>query len=94
VLLFNFSDVDFTGTTRHLVVFFDKLANTNLPIKQSRKETELPSLFWKEYYCSLPFALRDLLLTCSCQIYTPDVLVVEQLEESIRGAGGFGSTGK
>jgi dUTP pyrophosphatase len=27
------------------------------------------------------------------QIYTPDVLVVEQLEESVRGAGGFGSTG-
>ena len=27
------------------------------------------------------------------QIYTPDVVVVEQLEESVRGAGGFGSTG-
>lgn len=27
------------------------------------------------------------------RIYTPDVEVVEKLEESIRGAGGFGSTG-
>lgn len=27
------------------------------------------------------------------QIYTPEVLVVDQLEETIRGAGGFGSTG-
>ncbi|EGE00156.1 deoxyuridine 5'-triphosphate nucleotidohydrolase [Trichophyton tonsurans CBS 112818] len=27
------------------------------------------------------------------RIYTPEVLVVEQLEESVRGAGGFGSTG-
>ena len=27
------------------------------------------------------------------QIYTPDVEVVEELEESVRGAGGFGSTG-
>ncbi|EME79025.1 uncharacterized protein MYCFIDRAFT_208655 [Pseudocercospora fijiensis CIRAD86] len=27
------------------------------------------------------------------RIYTPQVLVVEQLEETVRGAGGFGSTG-
>ena len=27
------------------------------------------------------------------QIYTPDVVVVDQLEETVRGAGGFGSTG-
>lgn len=27
------------------------------------------------------------------QIYTPDVMVVEELEESLRGSGGFGSTG-
>lgn len=27
------------------------------------------------------------------RIYTPDVLVVDQLEDSVRGAGGFGSTG-
>jgi dUTP pyrophosphatase len=27
------------------------------------------------------------------QIYTPEVAVVEELEESVRGAGGFGSTG-
>ena len=27
------------------------------------------------------------------RIYTPEVLVVEELKESIRGAGGFGSTG-
>ena len=27
------------------------------------------------------------------QIYTPDVAVVAELEESVRGAGGFGSTG-
>lgn len=27
------------------------------------------------------------------QIYTPEVVVVEELEESVRGAGGFGSTG-
>jgi len=29
----------------------------------------------------------------SLQIYTPEVTVVEELEESVRGAGGFGSTG-
>lgn len=29
---------------------------------------------------------------CS-QIYTPDVVVVEELEQTVRGAGGFGSTG-
>lgn len=27
------------------------------------------------------------------RIYTPDVLEVAELEESVRGAGGFGSTG-
>lgn len=27
------------------------------------------------------------------RIYTPDVVVVEKLETSVRGAGGFGSTG-
>ncbi|KAI5297586.1 Deoxyuridine 5'-triphosphate nucleotidohydrolase, partial [Ascosphaera atra] len=27
------------------------------------------------------------------KIYTPEVEVVEQLAESVRGAGGFGSTG-
>lgn len=27
------------------------------------------------------------------RIYTPEVAVVEELEESVRGAGGFGSTG-
>jgi dUTP pyrophosphatase len=27
------------------------------------------------------------------RIYTPDVVVVEKLEESVRGASGFGSTG-
>ncbi|PGH23254.1 deoxyuridine 5'-triphosphate nucleotidohydrolase [Polytolypa hystricis UAMH7299] len=27
------------------------------------------------------------------RIYTPEIVVVEQLEESVRGAGGFGSTG-
>ncbi|CRG92472.1 dUTP pyrophosphatase [Talaromyces islandicus] len=53
VLLFNFSDVDFT-------------------IKQGDR-------------------IAQLVLE---RIYTPDVLVVEQLEESVRGAGGFGSTGK
>jgi len=28
------------------------------------------------------------------RIYTPDILVVESLEESTRGAGGFGSSGR
>ena len=28
-----------------------------------------------------------------CQIWTPDVMVVDKLEETVRGAGGFGSTG-
>jgi len=27
------------------------------------------------------------------RIYTPDVLVVEKLSDTVRGAGGFGSTG-
>lgn len=27
------------------------------------------------------------------RIYTPEVMEVENLEESVRGAGGFGSTG-
>lgn len=27
------------------------------------------------------------------RIYTPEVVEVEDLEESVRGAGGFGSTG-
>jgi dUTP pyrophosphatase len=27
------------------------------------------------------------------RIYTPEVLVVEKLSETVRGAGGFGSTG-
>jgi len=52
VLLFNFSDVDFT-------------------VKQGDR-------------------IAQLVLE---RIYTPEVLVVEELEESIRGAGGFGSTG-
>ncbi|BDD54509.1 Deoxyuridine 5'-triphosphatenucleotidohydro lase [Monascus purpureus] len=52
VLLFNFSDVDFS-------------------IKQGDR-------------------IAQLVLE---RIYTPEVLVVDQLEETIRGAGGFGSTG-
>lgn len=32
-------------------------------------------------------------ITNDGQIYTPEVLVVEQLPDSVRGAGGFGSTG-
>jgi dUTP pyrophosphatase len=27
------------------------------------------------------------------RIYTPEVVEVKELEESVRGAGGFGSTG-
>jgi dUTP pyrophosphatase len=27
------------------------------------------------------------------RIYTPEIVEVENLEESVRGAGGFGSTG-
>lgn len=27
------------------------------------------------------------------RIYMPEILIVDELEESIRGAGGFGSTG-
>lgn len=27
------------------------------------------------------------------RIYTPDVVEVQELEDSVRGAGGFGSTG-
>ena len=37
--------------------------------------------------------LADCVLFWGLQIYTPEVAVVEELEESIRGAGGFGSTG-
>lgn len=33
------------------------------------------------------------MLNNDLQIYTPEVAVVEELEESVRGAGGFGSTG-
>ena len=29
----------------------------------------------------------------SRQIYTPEVAVVQELPQSVRGAGGFGSTG-
>jgi deoxyuridine 5'-triphosphate nucleotidohydrolase len=32
-------------------------------------------------------------ITNDGQIYTPEVLVVDQLPDSVRGAGGFGSTG-
>ncbi|EEH11214.1 dUTPase [Histoplasma capsulatum G186AR] len=52
VLLFNFSDVDFTVNEG------DRIAQLVLE-----------------------------------RIYTPEVVEVEQLEESVRGAGGFGSTG-
>ncbi|THC97321.1 hypothetical protein EYZ11_003212 [Aspergillus tanneri] len=52
VLLFNFSDVDFTINAG------DRIAQLVLE-----------------------------------RIYTPEVMVVEELEESARGAGGFGSTG-
>ena len=38
-------------------------------------------------FCCVILSLTDL------QIYTPEVAVVEELEESVRGAGGFGSTG-
>jgi dUTP pyrophosphatase len=34
-----------------------------------------------------------MLLTHLFQIAMPEVVVVETLEESVRGAGGFGSTG-
>lgn len=41
------------------------------------------------------FGGRFTMLTCFCfqQIYTPEVVVVEELEETVRGVGGFGSTG-
>ncbi|CAK4030853.1 Deoxyuridine 5 -triphosphate nucleotidohydrolase [Lecanosticta acicola] len=35
----------------------------------------------------------DLYASKEAVIYTPEVLVVDQLEETVRGAGGFGSTG-
>lgn len=39
-------------------------------------------------------SLLGRVLTCFVlQIYTPEVTVVEELEESVRDAGGFGSTG-
>ena len=40
-----------------------------------------------------PYHFRSLTLTIR-QIYTPEIQVVEELEQSVRGAGGFGSTGE
>lgn len=42
---------------------------------------------------SIPRLLGRVLTFFFPQIYTPEVTVVEELEESVRGAGGFGSTG-
>lgn len=39
------------------------------------------------------FLLSEIWSNKNLQIYTPEVAVVEELEESVRGAGGFGSTG-
>lgn len=39
------------------------------------------------------YSLVLLYWVLTIQIYTPEVAVVEELEESVRGAGGFGSTG-
>lgn len=47
-----------------------------------------------ERVCPLPsFSCVGCGELMGAQIYTPDVVVVEELEESVRGAGGFGSTG-
>ena len=53
-------------------------------------------MFAANTHCICSLHVHDpiqLLLTFPLQIYTPEVLVVDQLEDSVRGAGGFGSTG-
>lgn len=52
--------------------------------------TGLPSSLLREYVSAL--LQRSVQLTL-WQIYTPEVAVVQELPDSMRGAGGFGSTG-
>ena len=102
VLLFNFSDREFEvqigERVAQLIVervsslfFFplDRISMTYPPISLAaflccffRLCPSLVLYVWG-------ISITDLL----GQIYTPEVVVVEQLEESVRGAGGFGSTG-
>lgn len=78
VLLFNFSEVDFT------IQQGDRIAQLVL---------ERVGFFPFLFFILLVVLFRVGLDANFLQIYTPEVAVVEELEESVRGAGGFGSTG-
>ncbi len=48
---------------------------------------------WLSVFKHLNSVSEALANPASHQIYTPQVVEVDELEESVRGAGGFGSTG-
>lgn len=85
MLLFNFSEVDFT------VQEGDRIAQ--LIVERVSFSLLSCLLFLVHAYIYICVCIIYDTNALSVQIYTPEVTVVEELEESVRGAGGFGSTG-
>ena len=77
-------DADYRGP---LKVLLFNLGETDFAINEGDRIAQLII----ERVCEVINCAMD--ITNTRQIYTPEVLVVDQLPDSVRGAGGFGSTG-
>lgn len=79
-------DADYRG---QVGVILANLSETDFEIKVGDRIAQLIV----EKVCEFSSGRFDIGLLTSTQIAMPEVVVVEKLEESVRGAGGFGSTG-
>ena len=77
-------DADYRGP---LKVLLFNLGETDFAINQGDR---IAQLIIERVGANIHYLLH---VTNTGQIYTPEVLVVDQLPDSVRGAGGFGSTG-
>lgn len=98
VLLFNFGDSDFTSKLNHLPLTFTCLATTSLFQSQNAGAHPLTHTHMHAFTfdsCAGGTVnegdrIAQLIIE---KISTPEVHEVESLDETLRGEGGFGSTG-
>lgn len=78
-------DADYRG---QVGVILANLSEQDFEVKVGDR---IAQLIVEKVCCALYLVLDEFIDTC--QIVMPEVMVVEKLEESVRGADGFGSTG-
>jgi hypothetical protein len=98
VLLFNFSDVDFESEpfrcSRQDAEPIDAdYHDFHCVVNEGDRIAQLVLERVRRSFLCAPRVSTGRSANLLSQIYTPEVVVVEQLEASVRGAGGFGSTG-